>query len=462
MAVTSLWRIRGSVHKVILYAENKNKTVQGKNIETDKDTSKPENVLNIVIDYANRGEATEQKQFVSGINCSPENADTEMMNVKKSFRKLGGTIAYHGYQSFAEGEVDAETAHLIGCRLADELWGDRYQVVVATHLDKQSHIHNHFVLNTVSFIDGLKYNRTNKDYKAMQEASDRLCREYGLSVIESPQKPKQCYTEYKAEKNGEPTKNQIIKQDIDEAIAASVVPEQFYREMQRRGYSFDFSHKYATVSHLGFSKPRRLKTLGYDYTPERIEDRIYGHWKPERADYPEQDEVEILPEYFSDYQTVYVNFVLILGNVKGRRNENAELYRLLAEDLIKFDRRVEEQNLLLDNNLYSQEDIVNYANGCEQELTEINEARRLLRNELKRAVRADDLSEQNRIRDEIKACSGRMSKLRKDIKICGRLLEAEPQIEEKLHNAEKIYERNRIVNGKEKISSGKHRAERIR
>lgn len=462
MAVTSLWRIKGSVHKVILYAENKNKTVIGKNIETDKDTSKPENVLNLVIDYANRGEATEQKQFVSGINCSPENADTEMMNVKKSFRKLSGTIAYHGYQSFAEGEVDAETAHLIGCRLAEELWGERYQVVVATHLDKQSHIHNHFVLNTVSFVDGLKYHRTKIDYKEMQEASDKLCREYGLSVIESPQKPKQCYTEYKAEKNGEPTKNQIIKQDIDEAIAASVVPEQFYREMQGRGYSFDFSHKYATVSHPGFSKPRRLKTLGYDYTPERIEDRIYGHWKPERADYPEQDEVEILPEYYSDYQTVYVNFVLILGNVKGRRNENAELYRLLAEDLIKFDRRVEEQNLLLDNNLYSQEDIVNYANGCEQELAEINEARRLLRNELKRAVRADDLSEQSRIRDEIKACSGRMSKLRKDIKICGRLLEAEPQIEEKLHNAEKIYERNVNLNGKEKISSGKHRPERIR
>ena len=462
MAVTSLWRIRGSVHKVILYAENKNKTVIGKNIATNLDTDKPENVLNLVIDYANRGEATEQKQFVSGINCSPENADTEMMNVKKSFRKLGGTIAYHGYQSFAEGEVDAETAHLIGCRLAEELWGDRYQVVVATHLDKQSHIHNHFVLNTVSFVDGLKYHRTKIDYKEMQEASDRLCREYGLSVIESPQKPKQCYTEYKAEKNGEPTKNQIIKQDIDEAIAGSVIPEQFYREMQRRGYSFDFSHKYATVSHPGFKKPRRLKTLGYDYTPERIEDRIYGHWKPERAEYPEQDEIEILPEDFENYQTVYVKYLFTINTVKSRKDQNQEMYRLLAEDIIKFHKIIEEHQFLINHDFKTEGDVLNFLSESKSEIAELTEARRILRNELKRAVRAEDTDEKARLKYDIECISFRMNRLRKELAICYRIGEKEPQIEEKLHDAEKIYERNRIVNGKEKISSGKYRAERIR
>ena len=227
MAVTSLWRIKGAVNKVIIYAENPKKTTLfGENIDTDLDTKRPENVLNAVLDYTQRGTATEQKKLVSGINCDPNNAIKEMMKVKNDFGKTGGTVAYHGYQSFSQGEIDAETAHLIGCRLAEELWGNRYQVVVATHIDKESHIHNHLVLNTVSFVDGKKFHRTNEDYRNMQKVSDKLCKEYGLNVIYYPKNEKKSYVEYKAEKNGELTKNEIIRRDIDECILLS---ERFFR-----------------------------------------------------------------------------------------------------------------------------------------------------------------------------------------------------------------------------------------
>ena len=105
MAVTSLWRIKGAVNKVIIYAENPKKTTFfGDNIDTDLDTKRPENVLNAVLDYAQRGTATEQKKLVSGINCDPNNADKEMMKVKNDFGKTGGTVAYHGYQSFSQGD----------------------------------------------------------------------------------------------------------------------------------------------------------------------------------------------------------------------------------------------------------------------------------------------------------------------------------------------------------------------
>lgn len=152
--------------------------------------------LSDVIDYAVNSEKTqaadgEQEEilhsFVSGVNCHPRTAREEMLAVKRRFGKENGTVAYHGYQSFAPGEATPELAHEIGLRLARQLWGDRYQVVVATHLDKANHLHNHFVVNTVSFIDGIKYHRTAKDYHDMQAASDALCREYGLSVIEDPQ-----------------------------------------------------------------------------------------------------------------------------------------------------------------------------------------------------------------------------------------------------------------------------------
>ena len=123
-----------------------------------------------------------------------------MLAVKRRFGKETGTVAYHGYQSFAPGEATPEMAHEIGLQLAQQLWGEKYQVVVATHLDKESHLHNHFVLNTVSFVDGIKYHRTAKDYHDMQTTSDALCREYGLSVIEEPHRGKgKHYGEWRAD-----------------------------------------------------------------------------------------------------------------------------------------------------------------------------------------------------------------------------------------------------------------------
>ena len=143
MAVTSLWRVKGYIGKVLLYAENPDKTTTPETIPVVKDLNRDS--LEDVISYAGREEATNQRQLVCGINCTAANARREMIDVKKQFGKEDGTIAYHGYQSFKEGEVTPEQAHQIGVALANELWGDRYQVLVATHLDKDSHIHNHFV-----------------------------------------------------------------------------------------------------------------------------------------------------------------------------------------------------------------------------------------------------------------------------------------------------------------------------
>ena len=133
MAVTSLWRVKGYIGKVLLYAENPDKTTNPEVIQVADTLDR--NALEDVIAYAGREEATGQKQFVWGINCTPETARQEMMAVKRQYEKTDGTIAYHGYQSFREGEVTPEQAHQIGIQMAQELWGDRYQVLVATHLD---------------------------------------------------------------------------------------------------------------------------------------------------------------------------------------------------------------------------------------------------------------------------------------------------------------------------------------
>ena len=165
MAVTSLWRVKGYIGKLILYASNPDKTKDNKTVETGNDDTDPEKALGDIISYASRDNATEKMQYVYGLNCGVNSAKEDMMTVKKSFNKTGGVVAYHGYQSFAEGEVDPKEAFEIGKELADELWGDEFQVLVTTHLDKESHIHNHFVINTVSMKDGHKFHRTVCDSK---------------------------------------------------------------------------------------------------------------------------------------------------------------------------------------------------------------------------------------------------------------------------------------------------------
>ena len=173
MAVTSIWSIKGWIGKVINYAENPDKTKEQTNQEliSENETGQLQG-LNDVITYAvnaekirrGQSESMERKlvgeseelmeQYVSGVNCAPTTAREEMIAVKKRFGKEDGIVAFHGYQSFAPGECNPEMAHEIGKKLAEELWGSQYQVLIATHLDKANHLHNHFVVNSVSFLDG--------------------------------------------------------------------------------------------------------------------------------------------------------------------------------------------------------------------------------------------------------------------------------------------------------------------
>ena len=221
MAVTSLWRVKGYIGKVVMYAMNPEKTTESVSFQTGAEKVSAENTLGGIVSYVERDEATNLKSLVYGIKCHKDTAVQDMMAVKRKFEKTDGVIAYHGYQSFAEGEVTPDKAHEIGKALAKELWGDRYQVLITTHLDKDSHIHNHFVINTVSYVDGKKYHRTKQDYYNMREVSDRLCKEYGLSVIRNPKSKGKSYAEWRAEFEGRPTVRGTIREAIDIAVSGS-------------------------------------------------------------------------------------------------------------------------------------------------------------------------------------------------------------------------------------------------
>ena len=179
-------------------------------------------------------------------------------------------MAYHAYQSFLPDEVTPELCHQIGVELAQSLWGSRYQVVVATHLDRE-HLHNHFLINSVSPVDGKKFNDSFKTYYAMREMSDKLCHAYQLSTIKNPQghTPRAIYY---AEKNGDPTRYNLMREALDIALECSLSIQDFHKILLHLGYRLDDNpnHKYWTLCEESRKKPVRLFRLGEKYSQESI------------------------------------------------------------------------------------------------------------------------------------------------------------------------------------------------
>ena len=200
-------------------------------------TTKSAGSLEEAIDYALNREKTEQTIFEDAMGCTCENAYVDMVKIKERFHKKDGVQGYHLVQSFAEGEVSPELAHLIGQELAEQLLKGQYEVVITTHLNT-SHYHNHLVWNSVSMVDGKKYHSNAKSYfTEVRQISDQLCRKYGLSVIQTNQGKAMHYAQWKAEAEGKPTWRTAIRMDIQEAIGVSFSWSQFVKEMEKRGYA---------------------------------------------------------------------------------------------------------------------------------------------------------------------------------------------------------------------------------
>lgn len=214
--------------------------------------------LDRLINYAINGEKTENKLFVSGINCMPDTAFYKMTNVKKQFFKTGGIECYHGYQSFAENEVTPEQAHEIGVKLAEELWGDRFQVIVSTHLNTDN-IHTHFVLNSISFLDGKRFCNTKKDYALMRMTSDKLCKDYGLSVLKQEEK----YNKYATSS----LYKTLMQDSIDYAIANAKDYNEFIKILQDLDYTVTDKNNTLSIMRKPYKRNTRIeRQFGSNYS----------------------------------------------------------------------------------------------------------------------------------------------------------------------------------------------------
>ena len=245
MAVTKIKAIRGTLSKAIAYILNPEKT--------------------------------DEKLLVSSYGCASETAAREFEWTRKIAEQKGMNpvriIARHVIQSFEIGEVTPELAHEIGKQFADEILGGKYEYVLTTHIDKD-HVHNHLIFNAVDFVDYHAYKSYKRIYYDMREVSDRLCKENGLSVIPPSQNKGMGYKEYTEAKRGTSWK-QKLKQTIDRLVITAKDYDDFLRLMQEAGYEIK-TGKYISFRAEAQERFTRSKTIGENYTEERIKERIAG------------------------------------------------------------------------------------------------------------------------------------------------------------------------------------------
>ena len=466
MATTSIWRVKGWLGKVVVYVENPDKTTNPK-FFTDKDMAEQDGQeLSDVIRYAVNSRKTQKAdnedcavvhRFVSGINCSPSTARDEMLAVKKRFGKEDGTVAYHGYQSFAPGEATPELAHEIGVKLAERLWGDRYQAIVATHLDKENHLHNHFVLNTVSFVDGIKYHRTKKDYHDMQAVSDALCREYGLSVIEHPQQGRgKQYGEWRAEQEQRPTWRGLIRTDIDEAIRQAMTERQFFDALRKKGYAVKIG-KDISVRPPGKERfVRLIRNFGEDYSIEQIRRRILSQTRAEKK--PSEPTRQVIrirlfgslkkTRKITGFRALYFHYCYLLGIFpKNKPKQNRRrLHFLLREDLLKLDAITAETRLLIGHRIDTAEQLFSYRDKVSEKITVLTDERKQLYKTQRTAAVKSDPEKAAEVKTQIAALSKELAALRKEVVLCNSIAKRSGVIKEKI----KAVREDEQIKGKEK------------
>lgn len=450
MTVSKLWPVTNNLSKVINYATNSEKT--SKDVYTEEQYQ----ALKDVLSYAKDEEKTEQEFYVEGINCNPSTARDQFISVKQAYGKEDGIQAYHGYLSFKEQNISPSLAQKIGMEFAQEVWGDRFQVVVTTHLNTK-HLHCHYVINSISFKDGKRLWGNEKAWFKFRLVADKICEKYGLYYNPSPNRSKQSSYYYNLEKAGMPTRYDLARKAIDEAIRHSTNLKAFDYALTQMGYehSLSESRKYWTIIPKGYSKPIRLKNLGDDYTEEAIRKRLIEnqrisispfenkYYKPRQYTLPtRQDKIQKK----SGIYRLYLYYCYKLGYLpKYKKQNTTRLHYYLKEDLMKIDKISMETRLLARENISTTEQLFSYKESVEKEIDSLVDMRESLRRNVRKNT---DETETSKIKDKISDTTRKIRELRKEITLCDGIAERSKVIDDRLKQIQKDEEKERTKGGK--------------
>ena len=432
MATVGLWPVKSRLKEVIEYAENPDKTTDPEYLD--------ESLYN-ALKYTENDEKTDQRLYVTGINCPKQRAYEAMMAVKRRFGKTGGTIAWHGYQSFITGEVTPDEAFEIGKETARRMWGDKYQVVVTVHLNTDN-LHCHFVVNPISFIDGSRFQNKIYNHRRLREISDEVCREHGKSVLENSSfyggKSRGAYW---AERQGHPTHKEQIKKDVAYCIEYADSPERFEALLKGMGYSIDRTRM--SVRAPGWQRSVRLSSIGY--TRERLNQILernrntpdfyfiiqeHRPYKPTK--YPllrVMNQLDFSISHSHDTATKMVDAILLIIIMTFYLLHEMKNAMLLSADLRHLERDLKQyvfdHRFMQKNDLHTLDQLNRYISDTQKQINELEHERGLLRNKIRHEkspkVKAENREQRQKITEHI-------TPLRKDLKRAKRIMEQSPHL----------------------------------
>ena len=413
MAYTSVIPVR-RLDRAVKYVMNKEKTTAVS--------------LQDALDYAANRDKTEQSCFESSYACTLETAFADMRQTKEHWHKSGGVQGYHLVQSFAAGEVTPELAHQIAKELADRVLGGRYEYVIGTHLNT-GHIHSHIVWNSVSRIDGKKYHSNGKSYVTQIRAvSDELCRKYKLSVIDTENsnhvaKP---YAEWLAEKSNQPTWRTAIRQDVDDAIRQSLTWRQFVAALQDKGYELRFNRKYPALCPPGKERFVRFKTLGKNYTPEVIQNRLlYPQFNrcfvenSPRVQYSRLHRGKKPRRKLTGLRALYYRYLYELGALPRKPSRPSYAVR---QDAYKLDQRIRQMEFLSKNNIDTMAQLETHRQALQTEIGQLLTKRKQL-------PKTDD------VQSQCESVNTALKQLRQEERLCRKIAEHSLEVQQHLTEA---------------------------
>ena len=434
MATTKIWKVESRIDNAINYIKNKEKT---KNECYEFGMDKFENIRDVLM-YATNSDKTEKQFYVTGINCKAEDAAKEMEFVKIINGKTDRILAFHGEQSFKEGEVTPELAHEIGVRLANEMWGDRFQVVVTTHLNTD-HIHNHFVLNSVSFKDGKKYYSNRENTALLRKTSDELCEEYGLSVLEE----KTCksginFENYYKKSTKESEYIQFAKEDLDYAINHALSQRQFESILSSMGYKYYYRGGKLSIRKEPHKRNIRVeRRFGEEYSMDNIRHIIFdiNPWKrEERVNF-----VATIPArkftYHGHAKKLYkpkglvalIKYYCILLKVYPKKQQRYKMSYEMRLDIKKLDMYIAQGNMIYKYKLETIKDVENYKDKRKEELNDLYNKRNRLYYKRKAITEA---TEKDTVTEDIIKVTEKIKNTKKELFYCDNLIERSTQIRE--------------------------------
>jgi hypothetical protein len=461
VATTGFWPVKGKLKDAIEYARNPDKTIDPKYLDDD---------LYKALRYFGNDEKTDKAMYVDAINCPKKRAYEQMMTTKRRFGKMGGNVAYHGFQSFKTGEVTPAEAHAFGMETARRMWGDEYEIVVTTHLNTDN-LHNHMVVNSVSFKTGRKFENHISDHYRLREISDVVCLEHGKSVLKDAPFYGGEKGAYWIHKNGGMTHRDILKRDIESVLQYSRKPEDFQRRLKALGYQFirgDDKYQHLSIKVPDWKKPIRLSSLGY--TKEVINARFEQHWKDEffyikmnnnplykPKRYPlleleKQLSWEIEHSHNAGVVLVDVIFYIILQLLLLIKDQNAHQQKCqplspsIRMEVAKLHQLQKEYLLLADNNIHSVEELFSFKDDISSQIKVLESQRQQYRNLLRRPklpeVEAD-------LKQKCKDLSDKIKPLRDKLRTAKSIVERYPKLQQLLETEHQM-EKDALIKQRER------------